>query len=79
MSRPPGGAGGPPGSPYQLLGLGFEIAAPIVLFMCAGYLLDAWAGSRPWLTLAGAVAGIAVGLYNLLRRFLPPRGGGSGP
>jgi F0F1-type ATP synthase assembly protein I len=77
--EPAGSTGGPSRPPYEFLGLGFEIAAPLVLFMCAGYLLDGWAGSRPWLTIVGAIVGIAVGLYYLFRRFLPPRGGGSGP
>jgi len=66
-----------PPSPFAYLGLGIEMAAPVVLFMFAGYLLDGWIDSQPLFTLGGALVGIAVGFYNLFRRVLPPKGGGS--
>jgi F0F1-type ATP synthase assembly protein I len=44
--------------------------------MFAGYALDGWIESRPWFLLVGALLGIAVGMYNLFRRVLPPREGG---
>ena len=50
---------------------------PIVLFMFAGYMLDGWLDSGPWLFLVGALAGIAVAFYVLFRRILPPGGGGA--
>jgi ATP synthase protein I len=75
-ARRPGG-GEPPRSPYQYIGLGFEIIVPVVLFMFAGYVLDGWLGSGPWFFLVGALAGIAAGFYNLFRRILPPGGGGA--
>ena len=59
---------GPPRSPYALFGLGFEIAAPVVLLMYAGYRLDLWLGSEPWLTLLGALLGVVIGFANLFRR-----------
>jgi F0F1-type ATP synthase assembly protein I len=46
-----------------------------VLFLFAGYLLDGWVDSQPWFLLGGALLGIAVGMYNLFRRVLPPKGG----
>jgi F0F1-type ATP synthase assembly protein I len=45
--------------------------------MCAGYLLDGWVESQPWFLLGGALVGIAVGMYNLFRRVLPPKEDGS--
>ena len=77
MTAQQAGGGGPPRSPYQYLSLGFEMIVPVVLFMFAGYMLDGWLGSGPWLFLVGALVGIAVGFYNLFRRFLPPGGGGA--
>jgi len=74
--RTPGGGPRQP-SPYEFVGLGFEVAAPVVLFMIAGYALDSWIDSRPWFLLGGALVGIAVGMYNLFRRVLPP--GKDGP
>jgi F0F1-type ATP synthase assembly protein I len=66
-----------PSSPFNHVSLGFEIAAPVVLFMGAGYLLDGWVDSQPWFLLGGALVGIAVAFYNLFRRVLPPKEGRS--
>jgi len=48
--------------PY--LGLGTMFAASIGLGIWAGYWLDGKLGTTPWLTLAGALLGLAVGFYN---------------
>ena len=77
MTAPEPGGGKRRSSPLDYASLGFEIIAPIVLFMFAGYALDGWIGSQPWFLLVGALLGIAVGMYNLFRRVLPPREGGS--
>jgi F0F1-type ATP synthase assembly protein I len=45
--------------------------------MFAGYMVDGWLGAEPWFLLVGALVGIAVGFYNLFRRFLPPGEGGA--
>jgi F0F1-type ATP synthase assembly protein I len=71
------GDGKRPPSPLAYLNVGFELVVPVVLFMFAGYMLDGWLGSEPWFLLVGALAGIAVGFYNLFRRFLPPGEGGA--
>jgi len=47
--------------------------------MFAGYMIDGWLGSEPACLLVGAIAGIAVSIYNLFRRFLPPGKGGPKP
>ncbi len=41
-----------------LAGLGMQIAFTMVFFVAAGYLLDRWADSLPWFTLAGSLLGI---------------------
>jgi F0F1-type ATP synthase assembly protein I len=48
--------------PY--LGLGTMFAASIGLGIGAGYWADGRFGTRPWLTLAGALLGLVVGFYN---------------
>ena len=77
MKSPEPGGGKRHSSPFDYLSLGFEIVAPIVLFMFAGYMVDGWVDSQPWFLLIGALLGIAVGFYNLFRRVLPPKEGGS--
>ena len=66
-----------PLSPYRFLSLGFEISAPVVLFMFVGYKVDGWLDSEPWFLLGGALTGIAVGFYILFRRLLPRDGDGA--
>ena len=63
-------------SPYAMLSVGFEVALPVLLLLFAGYKLDGWLGTRPWLLIIGAFLGMIVGFYNLVRRVLPPRSGG---
>ena len=46
MSDPEAGGGPRQPSPYDFLGLGFEVVAPVVLFMIAGYALDSIASER---------------------------------
>lgn len=67
------GAGGP--SPWSHVGLGFEIAVPVLLGVLAGERLDRWLGTKPWLLVAGALLGIAVGFYGFFRSVLPRREG----
>ncbi len=50
--------------PY--LGLGTMFAASIGLGILAGWWADAWLGTSPWLTLAGALSGMALGFYNFI-------------
>jgi F0F1-type ATP synthase assembly protein I len=55
-------------SPYAFLGLSFEIALPVLLLLFAGYWLDGRLGTEPWLMVLGAVLGMGVGFYSLVRR-----------
>ncbi len=47
----------------RVTSIGLEFALPAVL----GHLLDKWLGSAPWLTLGGAILGMATGMTHILR------------
>jgi len=49
-------------APYA--GLGSMFAAALLLGIGGGYWADGKLGTSPWLTLAGAFLGLAVGFYN---------------
>jgi len=68
--------GGP--SPFQFVGLGVELAAPLLIGVFGGQWLDRRFGTSPWLLLVGAILGGATGMFSLYRRIKPPGGNGSG-
>ena len=45
----------------------YGLIGAIVLFGAAGYLLDRWLGSSPWLSLSGLATGAAIGFFGLLK------------
>ena len=47
-----------PQPPMSLLGKGVEHAGVLLFFFGAGWMLDRWLGTRPWLTVAMTVLGI---------------------
>jgi len=55
-------------SGLRFASLGIEMVLPIVLFMYVGYRLDLHFETTPWLFLAGAFVGIAVGFYSMFKR-----------
>lgn len=55
----------------RLLGLGWYIAASIVLGVGGGLLLDRWLGTVPLFTLLGVLVGSVVGFYGMYRMVLP--------
>ena len=63
-------------SALALVGLGFELVAPILVGLFAGKWADGRFGTGPWLVVTGAVLGIVVGFVGFVRRALPPREGG---
>lgn len=65
-----------PPRPESWIGAGIELAVAVVLFMWAGFKLDGWLGTRPWLALVGALLGMGVGFYGFFRRALPTGGRG---
>ncbi len=45
----------------------YGLVGAILFFAAAGYLLDRWLDSSPWLLLGGLMTGLAVGFFGLLR------------
>ena len=45
----------------------YGLVGAILFFAAAGYLLDRWLDSSPWLLLGGLLTGMAVGFFGLLR------------
>jgi ATP synthase protein I len=60
------------------LSVGWELASFTLLGVGLGYWLDKHFGSSPWGTLVGALFGIVLGLYRLIRTFSRPQDGGPG-
>ncbi len=58
----------------RLLGLGWYIAASIVLGVGGGLLLDGWLGTVPLFTLLGVLVGSVVAFYGMYRMVLPLTG-----
>jgi len=71
--RRPGGS-----SPFQFVGLGFELVVPLLVGLFGGQWLDRRLGTAPWLLLAGVILGAAAGILNMYRRIVPPGGTGRG-
>jgi len=46
---------------------GFSLFAGVVSGLLAGWLLDRWLGTKPWLLVTGLVLGGAAGFYELVR------------
>lgn len=63
-----------------MVGLGIELAVPVVLFMFAGRWVDRWLESSPWAMLTGLLLGTSVGFYGFFKKVLPAvRGRGESP
>jgi ATP synthase protein I len=45
----------------------FSLFAAVVSGLIAGWLLDRWLGTRPWLLVVGIVLGSAAGFYEFIR------------
>jgi F0F1-type ATP synthase assembly protein I len=59
-----------PSSALRWSAVGLEFALAVVLFFLGGKVLDAKVGSGPWLSVVGALLGVAVGTYLLIRAAL---------
>jgi F0F1-type ATP synthase assembly protein I len=59
-----------PSSALRWSAVGLEFALAVVLFFLGGKALDAKVGSGPWLSVVGALFGVAVGTYLLIRAAL---------
>ena len=64
-------ASGEPGPPWtdmaNVAQVGLTLVVATVIGLGAGYYLDRWLGTQPWLTLVGLGFGIAAGFVNLFR------------
>jgi len=54
------------GDLMQFADLGLRLALTVALFSYAGYKLDAWLSTGPWLLIALALAGVAGGMYSVI-------------
>ncbi|HJZ82384.1 MAG TPA: AtpZ/AtpI family protein [Pyrinomonadaceae bacterium] len=45
----------------------FSLFAAVASGLLAGWLLDRWLGTRPWLLVIGVVLGAAAGFYEFIR------------
>ncbi len=52
-------------APYMTLGI--HMAAAVTLFLFAGKYADEYFGTKPWLMIAGIVAGFAGGMIKFFR------------
>lgn len=52
---------------YSLVGIGFEFLASVCLFGLIGWWADRRLKTFPWLLIAGAAIGFAVGLTMMIR------------
>ena len=62
-----GGRFGPLKAIGPYLGIGLELAVTILIFLFAGRYLDNRWDTTPWLMIAGAALGFAIGFYGLFR------------
>ena len=46
---------------------GFSLFSAVVAGLIAGWLMDRWLGTRPWLLVAGIVLGAIIGFYQFVR------------
>jgi ATP synthase protein I len=45
----------------------FSLFSAVVAGLIAGWLMDRWLGTRPWLLVAGIVLGAVIGFYQFIR------------
>ena len=58
-------------------GLGAELVGALAVCGVPGYFFDMKFGTSPWGTLVGALLGIALGLYTLIRAATRSQNGGA--
>lgn len=58
--------------------IGLELAGAVLLGLFGGWWLDRRFGTLPWLTLAGALLGLAAGFYRVARELFRPGPPGEG-
>jgi ATP synthase protein I len=53
---------------------GPQLAVALVVGLVIGWTLDRWLGTKPWLLMLFVVLGVAAGVMNVVRVFMPRRG-----
>ena len=53
------------------MGAGYTLIGAIIVLGGIGYALDVWRGTSPWFLLAGLLAGMVVGFYELAKIVWP--------
>lgn len=57
-----------PLGPMRFIGAGLEFAGTVLGCMLVGHFIDRYTGTeKPWGLVAGALVGLAGGLFNLIR------------
>ena len=51
----------------ETMAVSYGIVGGVLVFGVAGYLLDRWLQTSPWLLILGLVIGVAIGLFGLSR------------
>jgi ATP synthase protein I len=64
-------------APYLNLGLTFAVT--VGLGVAAGWGLDRWLGTSPWLLLAGMFLGLVAAFVGFYQAVMPPKGGSKTP
>ncbi len=52
--------------PHASSGMGFMLVILVVLFAAAGYGLDRWLSTKPWLMVAGVFVGFGLGFTYMV-------------
>lgn len=65
------GPGSQPSYNDSLAGVGYRMSIELVVGICAGlglgWLIDWWMGTKPWFMLILMFAGLAAGIFNIVR------------
>ncbi|WP_237217021.1 AtpZ/AtpI family protein [Falsiroseomonas oryziterrae] len=76
VDTPPGGGQLPQGGTWGFgLRAGVEVVSALIVGVAAGWFLDRWLGTWPWLFLLFFVLGSVAGVLNVYRLFNPARRG----
>jgi ATP synthase protein I len=69
------GRGSLPGGPWGIgFRVGVELVSALVVGLVIGWMLDRWLGTKPWLLMLFVVLGVAAGVMNVVRVFMPRSG-----
>ncbi len=58
----------------RLMGVGWYVAASVVIGIVGGYLVDRWLGTTPVFIIVGVILGTTVAFYGLYRMVQPLMG-----